>query len=476
MREEKRKKMKVEQIKVEPFRFIELRELHISQSMNQHAAANVVMLIKDEWKEQYIGKLSEQTWVKIIGSDGAAGDKNTINTILFYGVVTDFCLRQDGYETILELKMMSGTILMDLKTHFRVFQNSSATYGSLCRKITDTYSQGKVECVESESNEIYGTLIQYEETDWEFLKRLTGRTGSYLVPDSAVKGVHYAVGLPKGARKEVRQGRIQMKLDADEYMKKRCNGMDSLQASDMLELEVTDREVFQLGDSLLYKGNDYFIYRMETEYEGKECVHRYFLRTKEALKVLPMQHRNITGCSFEAVVADVQRDKVQVEIARDEWGAFDGKKWFLYATVYSSPDGTGWYCMPEVGDSVRLYVPDKEENCFIISSVHKETDGSRQNPDYKSFKNRYGKEILFTPDTIVMTNNQGMMVEINDNQGVNIVSDKNIMIQAANNLTVASSSASLLVAADEKVQVKQGSTSMTLKEDISFTGGEFRIQ
>ena len=50
--------MKVEQIKVEPFRFIELRELHISQSMNQHAAANVVMLIKDEWKEQYIGKLS----------------------------------------------------------------------------------------------------------------------------------------------------------------------------------------------------------------------------------------------------------------------------------------------------------------------------------------------------------------------------------------------------------------------------------
>lgn len=50
------------------------------------------------------------------------------------------------------------------------------------------------------------------------------------------------------------------------------------------------------------------------------------------------------------------------------------------------------------------------------------------------------------------------------------------MIQAANNLTVASSSASLLVAADEKVQVKQGSTSMTLKEDISFTGGEFRIQ
>lgn len=81
-----------------------------------------------------------------------------------------------------------------------------------------------------------------------------------------------------------------------------------------------------------------------------------------------------------------------------------------------------------------------------------------------------------TPDTIVMTNNQGMKVKLSNNKGANIVSDKNITIQATNNLTVASSSASLLVAADEKVQVKQGSTSMTLKEDISFTGGEFRIQ
>ena len=36
--------------------------------------------------------------------------------------------------------------------------------------------------------------------------------------------------------------------------------------------------------------------------------------------------------------------------------------------------------------------------------------------------------------------------------------------------------ASLLIAAKDKVQVRQGSTSMTLDGDIYFTGGEFRIQ
>ncbi len=148
----------------------------------------------------------------------------------------------------------------------------------------------------------------------------------------------------------------------------------------------------------------------------------------------------------------------------------------MYATVYSSPDGTGWYCMPETGDSVRLYVPGKEEDSFILSAVHKETDNARQNPDHKSLKTKYGKEIRFTPDSILMTNNQGMMVEMNDSEGITITSDKDILIQAEENLTVASQKASLLIAADDKVQVKQGSTSMTLSGDISFTGGEFRIQ
>ncbi len=184
----------------------------------------------------------------------------------------------------------------------------------------------------------------------------------------------------------------------------------------------------------------------------------------------------MTGCSFDAVVTGGQKDRVQVEIAQDEWNAQDGKKWFPYATVYSSPDGTGWYCMPEPGDSVRLHVPESEEDSFVMSAVHRETDAARQNPDYKSFKTKYGKEILFTPDSILMTNNQGMMVEMNDSEGIMITSDRDIVVEAKENLTISSNSASLLIAAEDRLQVRQGGTSMTLSGDISFTGGEFRIQ
>lgn len=462
------------QIKIEPFAYIALQEMSISQTINEHAAAVATMRIKDEWKEKYMGILAGETWVRITAVEKA--DEGETNAVLFNGIVTAYSFHQNGYETLMKLTVTSGTILMDLKQHFRVFQREETLCADIHRKIAAAYPDSRVSCTEGGQDKTEGVLVQFQETDWEFLRRLSGRTGLYLVPDALRKGARYTVGLPEGTKRTMETDKIQTKLDFSEYMEKSRNGMASLQSADMVELVMESREIFQLGDAVSSRGKEYFICKVLTSYEGAECRHTYFLRTKAALKVLPEENRALQGCSFDAVVTGVQKDKVQAEILQDEWKAADGKKWFLYSTVYSSADGTGWYCMPEIGDSVRFYVPDRSENSFILSAVHKETDSARQNPDHKSLKTKYGKEILFTPESILMTNNNGMMVELNDREGITITSDKDIVIQADENLTISSAASSLLVAADDKVQVKQGGTTMTLSDDIYFTGGEFRIQ
>ncbi len=463
------------QIQIELFAYVALQKLTISQSINQHGEARVIMRIKDEWKEAYLETLRKPTWVRIMGKGEEEGEGATY-TVLFHGLVTNFALGQNGYETILELQLSSGTILMDRQKHFRVFQNEEADCMELYYSLTSAYPEGQVKAAEEKKEKTEGVLIQYQETDWQFLKRLASRTGMYLVPMNQRKGCGYTLGLPTGREREMETQRIRQQLNMGDYLTKQENGLASLSSSDMVELILNSREIYQLGDRLSWQGKEYCIYRIETAYDGAECIHTYHLKTREGLAVLPVLYEEIGGKSFDAVVTDVQKDRVQVEIAGDEWEAADGRKWFLYSTVYSSPDGTGWYCMPEIGDSVRLYVPEREEDSFILSAVHKETDTSRQNPDYKSFKTRYGKELLFTPDTILFTNNQGMLVEMNDREGISIVSDKDVVIEAADKLTIASEAGSLLVAAEEVLQVKQGGTSMTLSEDISFTGGEFRIQ
>lgn len=468
--------MREYQIKVEPFEYIALRMLKIEQKVNEHAKTQISMHIRDDRREPYMEILSGETWVKVIGLGKQEEYEDDIHTVLFYGIVTDFQVSYDGYETILNLEVTSGTILMDSKSHFRVFQNKDSMCAEICRKLTGTYKDGLVNCLEGENDKTGGVLIQYGETDWRFLKRILGRTGRYLVPDALKKGIQYTIGLPTGIMRDMQWDKMKMRLDMSEYKEKTSNGMPELLTADMLELIFTERDIYQLGDYIFYQGKEFFLQKIKTEYDKGECTHTYYFRTKKAIEVLPMPYSGLAGNSFDAIVTAIQKDRVQVDIMQDEWSAEDGKKWFLYSTVYSSADGTGWYCMPEQGDEVRLYVPEREEDSFIISSVHKPVDNSRQNPDYKSFKTKYGKEILFTPDTILLTNNQGMMIEMNDSKGITISSNRNIVIAADDNLTISSVNASLLLAASDLLKVNQGGTSMTLKDDIYFTGGEFRIQ
>ena len=459
------------QIKIEPFEYVALQDMEIHKGINCHADAKLILRIKDDRRDAYLGRLYADTWVKVT-AEGETG----MSTTLFYGIVTDFAMDQDGYETLLRLKAESGTVLMDDKEHYRVFQNKDTACSRLFGQITAGYAGGRVQLTEGEGDRTEGVLMQYHETDWAFLKRLASLHNRYLTPDASRKGCCYTVGLPEGIEQSFAAPDITLTLDARTYRQIAGNGVKGLQMADMLTLTATDREIYQLGDFMLYEGGKYYVYDIITRYIGAECVHEYKFRRKEGLRTLPEEHQNVAGCSFEAVVTGVQRDTVQIDIEGDEWQSSDGKKWFSYATVYSSPDGTGWYSMPEEGDTVRLYVPDQEGRCLVVSSVHKETDSARQNPDHKSLKTKYGKEILLTPDTVLITNNQGMTIEMNDQEGISMTSDKDILIQADGEMTIASGSASLLMAAEEILQVRQGGTTMTLSDDIYFTGGEFRIQ
>ena len=152
--------------------------------------------------------------------------------------------------------------------------------------------------------------------------------------------------------------------------------------------------------------------------------------------------------------------------------------WYPYATVYSTPDGTGWYCMPEIGDEVRLTIPGREEReAYVTSSVHLGTDSEdRKNPEEKVFKTKYQKEIRFTPDSIMITNNQGNWIKLQDQEGIQIVSSGILSLEASEDITISSDNGSLIAAGTTEVKLKQKGTSIKLDEGISFIGGELKVQ
>ena len=57
---------------------------------------------------------------------------------------------------------------MDLKPHFRVFQNKNTLCKTIHEKITNAYPEGRVFATEGDNDKTLGVLIQYHETDWEY--------------------------------------------------------------------------------------------------------------------------------------------------------------------------------------------------------------------------------------------------------------------------------------------------------------------
>ncbi|MCI9254070.1 MAG: hypothetical protein HFI58_04420 [Lachnospiraceae bacterium] len=465
--------MKVEKIVVSYFNFISIEKLEINQAVGEHAAALLRGSIQDEDVEKYRILLMEKIWVKIEAED-EGGEKR----ILMTGIIAGFSLERLQHIYVLELVLKSGTFLMDGRQHFRSFQDGNLTFLDVMKMVNSGYACETGIIAENSLNAGIDFLLQYSETDWEFIKRIASRFGIAVTPSVVQEGIFYYVGMPHYISHMVDgytdscSGKY-----IDHFMKCGANGMGSLQEQDYVEYCVSTRKIFGLWDYLTAGEQRGHICRIHSEYSQGEMVHSYWLRSDQGLRVLQSFNESQQGCSFQAVVNAVMQDKVQIVLCGDENKKQRINRWFPYSTGYSSPDGAGWYCMPEIGDRVRLQIPDhREESGYVISSVHMETDGGRKIPDHKSFKTRFGKELLFTPDSLELTNNQGMCIKIVDGEGIQIMSDKDISIIAGGSMTISSEEDSLIIAGTESVDVRQGGAGLHIDENIVFSGGKFRIQ
>ena len=134
--------------------------------------------------------------------------------------------------------------------------------------------------------------------------------------------------------------------------------------------------------------------------------------------------------------------------------------------------------MPEEGDSIRLYAPNEhDEQVYVASAVHLPlvSGPERSNPDFKSIMNKQRKEILFTPGTLLMTNNKGMSIELSDQEGIKIVSDKAIIIRSDSSVDITSTTSTLNVTAPERLIFRQGGTKMDMQDKLFFKGAQVHL-
>ncbi len=77
-------------------------------------------------------------------------------------------------------------------------------------------------------------------------------------------------------------------------------------------------------------------------------------------------------------------------------------------------------------------------------------------------------------DTI-MTNNAGMSIEILDEEGIKIISDKNIAIEAADAVEITSANSKLELYAKDNILLKQGNIQMNMDGEMRFYGARLNL-
>ena len=94
--------------------------------------------------------------------------------ILFSGMLFSSSMSRRGKYLYLTLEAKTHTYRMDLKKKIRSFQNTGETFSQIMGAAAESYP-GLVRVEHFTDRPVDQLLFQYEETDWEFLKRLMGK-------------------------------------------------------------------------------------------------------------------------------------------------------------------------------------------------------------------------------------------------------------------------------------------------------------
>ncbi|GFN32143.1 phage baseplate assembly protein V [Paenibacillus xylaniclasticus] len=457
---------------VAPYSFVNVTSLQIIKQVNEHAVLTISGVIEEDAQDSYIeqseGTETIQVWVQ----------NGNRSVVLFQGVVASLSVQTVRDVRTMTVEAHSFTVAMDMWPHTRTFQNGSMTYSQLFKRIAGHYSGSQVSVAVSGGQSLGGMRVQYKETDWRFLRRMASRLHVPLLPSSTRGGIAFTAGLAEGGEpQQMNAYHYTVNKQLQEYVSYSDNHEPGAKESAYVSYEAASYGLYDLGDPVLFHKRKLYVYRAEITMHDGVLSGLYTLRDKDGFVCSTEYPYALAGTSLFGTVLAVSKDKVKLHLDIDSEQSENEAVWLPYSTVYSSPDGSGWYCMPEVGDQVRMYFPDEHEHhAFAASSVDTEPSSPqhRSDPSVKTISNKYGKQIVFKPGAIEIIGNGQLLIRLTDDGGIEINSDKQIKLTAEEDIEIVGDK--VMIQGNEQVELVQSSSNLVIQDEVTFSGAKVNIK
>ena len=371
--------------------------------------------------------------IKILGRSNIADNTgNSTEKIFLNGVIKELQINETtaGALTV-EITAISKSVLLDRIPRYRSFQDPTLTYSAIAEEINGNYGTngGKIVNIGEDMQAVPRMTIQYNETDWEYLKRIASYTGQPVMAYSDKVFVGFFKNMPAQTPnlkysqfgKRTKEERIYFKI----------TGTEVYPVATPIKLKTRNRVS---GEEV---ENDYYVLENKIYNEGNTLKCEYTLGKQTDYFVDPIPHEKIRGAVIEARTIHIARtDESKSNHGRSDGSSdnlegrkigakplnkyiektennqnentkekvktkdiavmtlnlteglmdlgengqsfedkYAGKSYFPYVTPYSQTN-TGFTPAPEVNDRVALYFPNgNETHAIVLGAVNNDGNG-----------------------------------------------------------------------------------------------------
>jgi hypothetical protein len=449
-----------------PTKVIEIKKLKIIEEFNEHGIAKVELLAISKDDDRFIDDITPKTNIKIAYKKG---EEEEI-TPVFIGVMTKIDAKKVDkfFDVTIELK--SKSFLMDLKLKDRSFQYFDMTYADLFKKVIEDYPSAVIYDNASNGKIIEVPIIQYRETDYEFLSRLASRLFTGLINNVKSDNQSISIGKFKGDSYIEDTLFYRITRENGEFLKFKLNYGNLINEEDKIYYKIKSLRNFEILDTVMYEELTFKVYKKETDLENGLVIFTYYLKKETGLIVIPMVNHKIHGASIDGKVIEVGVDRVKLHLSIDKSQNVSEAYYYKCETPYSSEGSTGFYTMPQVGDSVKLYFPNEYmENAYVktMNRLDGSTNTKFKDPTVKYYGNVEGKEIMLSRNEFQVTSKNGLiLINMDVGSGIEITSSDDIHISTTNEAKIEGKK--IEIRSGKEIQFSTKASSIFMDENINI--------
>ncbi len=420
-----------------PYDIVALLDFKLVKKVGGHGEVYLKAVVSDDHQKKYPDLAQFREHIEVFQMDGEEEVR-----CLFKGTVTELEIRFSSGNYHMIVKGLSHSYKMDKVVRSRSFQNQDMTYTEMIREVIGEYAQSDFIDLAAGSRALNEFTLQYRETDWQFLRRLASRFYTGLVADVTSDKPRFWFGISRGEVKGTLKGSNYLTgRHVAESGKAIANAhWGDVNEREFLYYEVESDQYFEIGDVVLFRNKALVIERATASIKRQVLKYDYVLVPESGLQRSRAFNPYLTGISLEGKVIEVKDENVRVHLNIDPKQNKDTACWFPYPTYYTSDNGVGWHCMPELGDAVHLYFPSREEKDAVVSHSlrkHIRAGDMISEPHTKRLRTRGSKEARFAvKETALTSRGDNFFVKLNEETGVELYSKGSMVFTAGEDLVM----------------------------------------